>query len=145
MALRIGDLAQSQLLSASLAGDAGAAPRGADRPRARARLPRPSTRSPTGPASFAGQGHEGSSSATLADQSERLDRELQMMDGALGAVVDIADRARVALVQRLDGGLGDDVPLDSQVDALLGELEAALNTRFDGQYLFAGSGPTRPR
>ena len=62
-----------------------------------------------------------------------------MMDGALGAVVDVADRARVALVQRLDGNLGDDVPLDSQIDALLGDLEAALNTRFDGRYLFGGS------
>ena len=61
------------------------------------------------------------------------------MDGALGSVADIAERARTALVQRLDGGLGSDVPLDELVDTMLAEVQAALNTRLDGQYLFAGS------
>ena len=42
-------------------------------------------------------------------------------------------------MQRLDGGLGSDVPLDELVDTMLAEVEAALNTRLDGQYLFAGS------
>ncbi len=61
------------------------------------------------------------------------------MDGALGSVADIAARARTALVQRLDGGLGSDVPLDELVDTMLAEVQSALNTRLDGQYLFAGS------
>ena len=61
------------------------------------------------------------------------------MDGALGAVTDIADRARVTLVQRLDGGLGNDVPLDATVDTMLAELESMLNTQLDGHYLFAGT------
>ena len=66
------------------------------------------------------------------------------MDGALGAVTDIADSARVALVQRLDGGLGGDVPLDATVDTMLAELESALNTQLDGQYLFAGTRTDAP-
>jgi flagellar hook-associated protein 3 FlgL len=61
------------------------------------------------------------------------------MDAALGSVIDIAARARTALIQRVDGGLGDDVPLNTMIDGMLGELEAALNARQDGQYLFAGS------
>jgi flagellar hook-associated protein 3 FlgL len=76
---------------------------------------------------------------TRADQNERLGQRLQLMDGALGSVVDIASRARTALVQRLDGGLGADVPLDVMLDGLVADLAAALNARQDGQYLFAGS------
>jgi flagellar hook-associated protein 3 FlgL len=82
--------------------------------------------------------------ATLAEQSERLSQRLQVMDGALGSVTDIADRARVALVQRLDGGLGNDVPLDATVDTMLAELEATLNTQLDGHYLFAGTRADAP-
>ena len=57
--------------------------------------------------------------STLADQNERLGQRLQIMDSALGSVVDIAARARTAMVQRLDGGFGDEVPLDDLVDSLL--------------------------
>ena len=77
--------------------------------------------------------------STLADQNERLGQRLQMMDGALGTVADIAARARTAMVQRLDGGFGSDVPLAELVDTLLAEVQSALNTRLDGHHLFAGS------
>ena len=77
--------------------------------------------------------------ATLADQNDRLLQRLQLVDGALGSVVDIAARARTALIQRVDGGLGADVPLDTMIDGMAAELESALNLRLDGQYLFAGS------
>lgn len=77
--------------------------------------------------------------ATLALQNERLGQRLQAMDGALGSVADVVVRARTALVQRLDGGMGSDVPLDILADTMLAELESALNARQDGQYLFAGS------
>ena len=49
------------------------------------------------------------------------------------------------LVQRLDGGLGGDVPLDATVDTMLAELESVLNTQMDGQYLFAGTRSDAPR
>jgi flagellar hook-associated protein 3 FlgL len=77
--------------------------------------------------------------AAFADQGERLTDRLRVMDGALGRLVDVADRARVTLVQRLGGNVGGSVPLDAEVDAMLAEVEAALNTKFDRQYLFAGS------
>ena len=77
--------------------------------------------------------------AAFIDQTERLTGRLQVADTALAGIVDIADRARTTLVQRLDGNLGDAVPLDAEVDAMLQEIEAALNTRLDRQYLFAGS------
>ena len=77
--------------------------------------------------------------AAFADQGERLTDRLRVMDAALGRLVDIADRARVTLVQRLGGNVGGSVPLDAEVDAMLAEVEAALNTKFDRQYLFAGS------
>ena len=77
--------------------------------------------------------------ATLAAQGERFAQQIQIMDHALGRIVEVADRARTALVQRLDGGLGDQVPLDTLLDTLLPEVERALNSRHRGQYLFAGS------
>jgi flagellar hook-associated protein 3 FlgL len=77
--------------------------------------------------------------SAYADQNERLVQQLQVMDGALGSIGEIADRTRAALVQRLDGGFGSDVPLDAMVETMLEELEAALNTSLSGQYLFAGS------
>ena len=83
--------------------------------------------------------------ATYIDQTERLTNRLQVADTALAGIADIADRARTLLVQRLDGNLGDAVPLDSEIDAMLQEVEAALNTRLDRQYLFAGSRTDTPR
>ena len=77
--------------------------------------------------------------SALAAQNDRLGQELQVADGAMAAVIDVADRARVALVQRLDGGLGDEVQLDAEIDSLLAEVEDSLNTRFNGRYLFGGT------
>jgi flagellar hook-associated protein 3 FlgL len=77
--------------------------------------------------------------AAMADRNEQLVQRLQTMDAALGSVIDIAARARTALVQRLDGALGADVPLDVLLDSLLAEVSASLNTQLGGHYLFAGS------
>ncbi|MFZ1428866.1 MAG: flagellin [Geminicoccaceae bacterium] len=77
--------------------------------------------------------------ATFLERNEGLTGRLQLMDQALGNVVELADRARASLVQRLDGSLGSAVPLDAEIDAMLAEIERALNTRLDGRYLFAGS------
>ena len=143
MATRIGDLAQNQRLTASLLA-------------AQARLRAAQTAASSGKvasryaeiADAAGElvrvKDTRALKATMAEQSERLTQRLQVMDGALGAVTDIADSARVALVQRLDGGLGGDVPLDAAVDTMLAELESALNTQLDGQYLFAGTRTDTP-
>jgi flagellar hook-associated protein 3 FlgL len=72
-------------------------------------------------------------------QNERLTDPLQAMDTALGSLVDIAERARASLVQRQGGTGGADMPLATEVEAMLAEVAAALNTELDGDRLFAGS------
>lgn len=143
MALRIGDLAHSQRLIATMGG-------------VRARLVDDQAAAASGKAAasydrIADRAGEllrvrdaSAVRSALAERNERLGRELQLMDGALGAVVDIASRARVAVLQRLDGGLGDAVPLEGEIDSLLAQVEDALNTRFDGRYLFGGTRTDAP-
>jgi flagellar hook-associated protein 3 FlgL len=64
---------------------------------------------------------------------------LRMMDGALGNVVDIAERMRTLLVQRLDPSIGESLPLGPEIDMMLEQIAAQLNTRLGDRYLFAGS------
>jgi flagellar hook-associated protein 3 FlgL len=138
MAARIGDLAQSQRLTAGLS---------AIQSRLReAQVAVASGKAATRYDQIADRAGElvrvkdaRALTVTLADQNERLGQRLQLIDGALGSVADVAARARTALLQRLDGGMGSDVPLDVLVDTMLAEIQSALNTRQDGQYLFAGS------
>ena len=138
MATRIGDLAQSQRLTAGLT---------AIQSRLReAQVALSSGKAATRYDQIADRAGElvrvkdaRALKSTLADQNDRLGQRLQIMDGALGSVADIAARPRTALVQRLDGGLGGGVPLDELVDTMLAEVQSALNTRLDGQYLLAGS------
>ncbi len=78
-------------------------------------------------------------------QNEHVIDRMQAMDGSLESLSRIADRARTLLVQRLSDGVGADVPLDAEFDAMLEEIESRLNLRLDGRYLFAGSRTdTRP-
>lgn len=69
---------------------------------------------------------------------------LQMMDGALGNIVDIAERMRTLLVQRLDPSIGPSLPLGTEIDTMLEQITAQLNTRFGDRYLFAGSRTDTP-
>jgi flagellar hook-associated protein 3 FlgL len=82
--------------------------------------------------------------ATYQEQNEQLGDRLRVMDGALGSMLDIVERARTLLVQRLDGSVGSSVPLDAEAEGMLEAVAAQLNTRFDGQYLFAGSRSDQP-
>ena len=72
-------------------------------------------------------------------QNEHVIDRMQAMDGALESLSRIAERARTLIVQRLNDGIGEDVPLDTELESMLEEVEARLNTRLDGRYLFAGS------
>jgi flagellar hook-associated protein 3 FlgL len=76
--------------------------------------------------------------AFVATNTTTTDR-INTMDTALGNVLDIAERARTLLIQRLDPSLGGDVPLDSEIDSMLQEVAAQLNKRLGDRYLFAGS------
>ncbi len=77
--------------------------------------------------------------ATRIRQNEHVIDRMQAMDGSLEGLGRIAERARTLLLQRLSDGVGADVPLDAELDAMLEEIEARLNLRLDGRYLFAGS------
>lgn len=76
--------------------------------------------------------------AFVATNTTTTDR-INTMDAALSNVLDIAERARTLLIQRLDPSLGGDVPLESEVDSMLQEVAAQLNKRLGDRYLFAGS------
>ncbi len=69
---------------------------------------------------------------------------LRLMDTALGNVVDIAERMRALLVQRLDPSVGPSLPLGSEIDTMLEQIAAQLNTRLGDRYLFAGSRTDTP-
>ena len=69
---------------------------------------------------------------------------LRMMDGALGNVVDIAERMRTLLVQRLDPSIGQSLPLGPEIDTMLEQIAAQLNTKLGDRYLFAGSRTDTP-
>jgi flagellar hook-associated protein 3 FlgL len=72
-------------------------------------------------------------------QNERLNDELQAMDGALGSIVSVAERLRTLLVQRLNDPTGDDMPLGVESATLKQEIAAQLNSTSHDRYLFAGT------
>ncbi|HEX2525844.1 MAG TPA: flagellin [Geminicoccus sp.] len=78
-------------------------------------------------------------------QNERLNDELQAMDGALGSIVSVAERLRTLLVQRLNDPSGDDMPLGIESATLTEEVAAQLNATSHDRYLFSGtSTDTKP-
>ena len=96
MATRIGDLAQNQRLTASMLATQArlrAAQAAAASGKAATRFDQIAEATP---ASWSGSRTPAALKATFVDQSERLTGRLQLMDQALGSIVDIADRARAA-------------------------------------------------
>jgi len=83
------------------------------------------------------------SARSFIAQNERLTNEIQVMDGALGSIVSMAERLRTLLVQRLNDPTGQEMPLDIEAAAMLEEVVASLNTTSDGRYLFAGTATDR--
>lgn len=144
MTLRIGDLAQSSRLTATMLGVQG-----------RLREAQAAVSSGKAAASFDQIADRAAEllrvrdtrtvRSALAAQNDRLGQELQVADGAMAAVIDVADRARVALVQRLDGGLGDEVQLDAEIDSLLAEVEDSSTPGSTGAICSAARGRTRLR
>jgi flagellar hook-associated protein 3 FlgL len=80
----------------------------------------------------------------LLAEADLVGDRLNAMDGALGAIANVADRMRSLVVNRLDGGTGQAVPLAGESRAALAEIAAQLNVRVDGRYLFAGSRTDTP-
>lgn len=78
------------------------------------------------------------------DRNQTLARRLQAMDSALDGLVGIAQRARATLVRRLDSGTGRNMPLTAEIDGMLAEIAARLNTKLGEDHLFAGSRTDQP-
>ncbi len=76
--------------------------------------------------------------AFAASNTTTVER-LRTMDGALGNIVDVADRMRTLLVQRTDPSIGNSLPLGTEIDTMLQEIASQLNVRLADRYLFAGS------
>ena len=81
--------------------------------------------------------------AFAASNTTTVER-LRTMDGALGNIVDIADRMRTLLVQRSDPSIGKSLALGPEVDTMLQEIASQLNVRLGDRYLFAGSRTDTP-
>ena len=131
MPTRIGDMAQSHRLMAALQASSSrtrqrAAP-GLDR---QARDPlRPDQRAT--PSHLLRTQRQRALNQAHVQQNEQLTDRLQLMDQALGSIVDIADRARTSLAQRLDAARARPCPSTPEVDSMLAELAVALNPRLD--------------
>ncbi|MEO1019494.1 MAG: flagellin [Pseudomonadota bacterium] len=69
---------------------------------------------------------------------EVVDR-INAMEGAVQTIADSAERFRSLLVQRVDATAGAQVPMESEIENLLLQLEHQLNAKFDNRALFAGS------
>lgn len=76
---------------------------------------------------------------TFAAEGQKIDDRLQVMDGAVSAIAEIAERMRARVVQRLDASTGDAAPLTAEARSMLDEVASQLNQKLDGRYLFSGS------
>jgi flagellar hook-associated protein 3 FlgL len=78
-------------------------------------------------------------------ENEHTVLRMRAMDGAIGQLGDLAERFRAMLVQRINAATGDALPLQSEIELMLKEVESQLNVQLDGRFLFAGSRTdTRP-
>jgi flagellar hook-associated protein 3 FlgL len=73
------------------------------------------------------------------EQAKQVGQRIETMDAAMDGLVGIAQRARAALVQRLDGASGKDMPLATELEGMLADVAAKLNTKLGSEHLFAGS------
>ncbi len=64
---------------------------------------------------------------------------MQTADQAMSQLIDIADSMENLLVAGLDAATGTALPLEQQMKDLLNAMASALNTNFDGRYIFAGT------
>ncbi|MFP4126404.1 MAG: flagellin [Alphaproteobacteria bacterium] len=81
---------------------------------------------------------------TFAEQNGRLTNELNLMDGALATIEDVAQEFRQVLMARRNEASGDAVKLDLEAEGMIDRVVNALNLKVDGRYAFAGSRTDTP-
>lgn len=80
----------------------------------------------------------------LLAESEKVAARMQVAEGALADMSELAERFRTLLVARLGEPGSSAIPLVAEVDHMAAQLAALLNREFDGRHLFAGSRDTTP-
>jgi flagellar hook-associated protein 3 FlgL len=78
------------------------------------------------------------------ENNNRAQQRLDIMDQAVGAMVDVASDLRTLLVQATSANAGDSVPVAERAQDLLDTVVRELNAKLDGRFLFAGSRTTAP-
>ena len=76
------------------------------------------------------------------DNNKILSSKLDLQDQTLQSVADSASTAKTAITQAL--AAGDGTSLITQLQGALSDAVTALNTQFNGQYVFAGSQTSTP-
>lgn len=72
-------------------------------------------------------------------QNNQIESRLQIADGALASMSDIASSLRAKLVQRLNGATGSSSVIDQDAANMLNSLAGLLNTQVAGRFLFGGT------
>lgn len=80
----------------------------------------------------------------FAEQNGRLTNELNLMDGALATIEDVAQEFRQLLIARRNDATGAAVKLDLEAQGMIDRVVNALNLKVDGRYAFAGSKTDTP-
>jgi flagellar hook-associated protein 3 FlgL len=80
----------------------------------------------------------------FAEQNDRLTNELNLMDGAIATIEDVAEEFRQALIARRNDATGAAVKLDLEAQGMIDRVVGALNLKVDGRYAFAGSKTDTP-
>lgn len=78
------------------------------------------------------------------ENSNRAQQRLEVMDQAVGAMVDAASDLRTLLIQGTSANAGNDVPIAERAQDLLDIVVRELNAKLDGRFLFAGSRTQAP-
>ncbi len=81
---------------------------------------------------------------TFADQNELLVNRINLMDGALSDIKDVASELQTLLVARRNPTTGDSIPLDLEAAGMRDRLVGRLNLQVDGRYVFGGSRTDTP-
>ncbi len=81
---------------------------------------------------------------TFQEQNQLLLQRLNLMDGAIEEIKDIASSLQTALIARRNDSTGASTPLDLEAQGMIERMTAKLNHKIDGRYAFAGSRTETP-
>jgi flagellar hook-associated protein 3 FlgL len=80
----------------------------------------------------------------FAEQNAQLGQELNLMDGALATIGDVATSFRQAVIARRNDASGTASNLGLEAQGMIDTVVNALNLQVDGRYVFGGSRTATP-